>query len=83
MDIDKTDDSVSRESVREKEEISNLVKGCMRALNLPPDDYSKSLQFFGYDDMNLSQWYYSAMLFIYSLYGMVKVQFIQCAFRKE
>ena len=52
--MDKTDDSVSRESVREKEEISNLVKGCMRALNLHTDDYSKSLPFLGYDDMNLS-----------------------------
>ena len=62
--MDKTDDSVSRESVREKEEISNLVKGCMRALNLPPDDYSKSLPFLGYDggSQHMKQYFESSDL---------------------
>lgn len=42
--MDGSTDSASPESGNEKEEISNLVKGCMRALNLPPDDYSKFFQ---------------------------------------
>ena len=35
-------DTISRESISGKEEIFQLVKGCMKSLNLPPDDYSKS-----------------------------------------
>ncbi|KAF6034138.1 hypothetical protein EB796_007558 [Bugula neritina] len=44
VSVDKLDneDAVSRNSDREKEEISQLVKGCMLSLNMPPNDYNCS-----------------------------------------
>ena len=39
--MERDNDTLSYDSVMEKEEIFQLVKGCMKSLNLSPDDYSE------------------------------------------
>lgn len=43
LDVEPDPETQSQYSFSEKVEISQLVKGCMRSLNLPPTDYSEYL----------------------------------------